>query len=105
MRSSSAPGVDAPGRRRRAAAAVGRDLAFRVADVIVVRAERDVGGLQLRIAAFDDADDVLGELRANDLVVGVDVEGERDAVETKRRQRLLRVGLALQLVVVDAARG
>ena len=102
MRSSSAPGVTTAGRAgssRRLRS--GRDLAFRVADVVVVRAERDVGVLQLRIAALDDADDVLRELRADDLVVGVDVEGQRHAVEPERRQRLPRLGLPLQLVVFD----
>ena len=79
------------------------DLAFRVADVIVVRAERDVAALQLRIAALDHADDVLGELGADDLIVGVHVEGDRRAGTSKRRQLFLRGRLPLQLVVLTGA--
>ena len=64
-------------RRAGPPAAVVADLGFGIADMIVVRAERDIRVLEHRIAAFDDGDDVLRELRADDRVVDVDVEGER----------------------------
>ncbi len=41
-------------------------------------------------------------LRADDLVVGVEVEGQRDVLQRERRQGLLRLGLGLQIRVVLA---
>ena len=71
--------------------------------MIVVRAEQHVGVLQLRIAALDDADDVAGQARLNDVVGGVDVDRDRDVLERDRRQRLLLVGLRLEVGVVQPA--
>ena len=90
---------DAPRRARAARAVVAaRNLAFGVSDVIVVRPERHVRVLQLRIATFDDADDVLGELGAHNLIVRIDVERDRRARDAELRQLLLRGCLAFQLV-------
>ena len=91
-------GGDPAGRSRRTLVA-GRGRAIRVADVIVVGAHGDVGVLQPRIAAFDDADDVVGQLRPDDLVVDVDVEPERHVVQAEGRQRLLGGRFLPQLVV------
>ena len=76
----------AGGTAAESASAAGR---LRIADVIVVRAERDVRVFQLRVRARDDADDVAGELGADDGVVGVDVDRQLDALQRERRQRLL----------------
>ena len=75
------PWCHAPGRRR--TFTVGRQFAVRIADVVVVRTDHDERRFQLRIAAFDDPDHVLSELSPHDLVVGVDMEGQRDALKTK----------------------
>src|SRR5262252_1792197 len=75
------------------------ELTFGVPDVIVVRTQRNVGLLQLWIAALDNGYDVLREPRAHDLIAGVDVERQRHAVETKRRQWFPRVGLLLEVLV------
>src|SRR5262245_44842313 len=77
------------------------NLAPGVADVVVMRAEGHVSVFELRIASLDYADDVARELRANDLVIGVEVECELDAFERERRQRLLLRGFLFQLGVFD----
>ena len=108
MRSFSAPGLTNPdcgGATRRGPLAVDTTSPFGVADVIVVRPERDVRVLQLRIAALDDGDDVLRELRPDHFVVSVEVEGELHAIETERRQRLLRLRPAFELLVLRRVLG
>src|SRR6185436_17285449 len=47
----------------------------------------------------DDADDVVGQTRLNDLVVVVHVDRDRDVRQRDRRQRLLLVGLRLDVGV------
>ncbi len=89
-------GADAPGRLRAPAVA---HRVLRVADVVVVRAERDVGVPQRGIRALDEGDHVLGELGPDDRVVGVDVERERHAGKLEVRQRILRGGLPRERVV------
>src|SRR5262249_54169605 len=66
-----------------------------------MRAEGHVSIFELGISSLDHADDVARELRANDLVIGVEIEGELDAFERERRQRLLLRGLLFQLGVFD----
>ena len=67
-----------------------------IADVVVVGAERDVGVLQLRIRAWNDADDVARQAGPDDVVVGVDVDRDRDALQRKGGQRLLACRRALR---------
>jgi len=85
----------------RADAPAVHNFALRVADMIVVRAERNVRALQRRIAALDDGGDILRETRAHDLIVCVDVERQLHAVEAERRQRILRVRFSFELAVLD----
>lgn len=66
-----------------------------------MRAEERITVLEFRIASFDHAHNVARELRANNLIVGVEVEGELDAFERERRQRLLLRGFIFQLGVFD----
>ena len=84
------------------AARAWRSLA--VAGVIVVSAVQNVGVLQRRVAAFDDADDVAGVAGADDLVVGVDVEGQLDVLEDDRRECLLAGGALFQIGVLELRR-
>src|SRR5262249_57442522 len=51
--------------------------------------------------SINDTDDVARELRAHDLVIGVEIEAEFDAFERKRRERLLLRRLFFQLGVFD----
>jgi hypothetical protein len=64
--------------------------------VIVVRTERNVGVLQLRIRSWNDADDVVGELCADDSVVGVDVDRQRHVLEREGGNRILTCRMRLQ---------
>ena len=64
-----------------------------------MRAEGDIRVLQLRVGALDDSDDIVRELGANDLVIGVDVERNLHARQCEGRQRLLRRSFAFQLLV------
>ena len=91
---------------RRAGAArrvvAGRDFAFGVADVVVVRAERHVGVLQLRIGALRRSPTTFCVSCVRTISYSdVDVERQRHVVEPERRERLPRLGPALQLVVFD----
>ena len=47
--------------------------------MIVMRAESDVGVLELRIAAFDDADDVPRVPGVDDTIAGIEIERQLDA--------------------------
>ena len=91
-------GGDAAGGARRTLVA-GRRRTIRVADVIVVGADRDVGVLQPRVAALDDGDDVVRELGPDDLVVDVDIDRQAHVVQAERWQRLLRRRFPFELVI------
>src|SRR5581483_8113071 len=69
--------------------------------MIVVRTEGDVAVVQLRIGTWDDSDDIVSELCPNDVVVGIEVDSDRDSVEREDGQRFLCVAQAFELRVVD----
>ena len=75
-----------------------------VPGVIVVGAEEHVGVLQLRIGARDDADDVARQAGLDDIVGRVDLDGELHVLQRRRRQRLARIGLRLDVRVVEPRR-
>ena len=79
IRSSVAPSVIRPGERpvRPGPESGLNDLCFGIADVIVVRAECHGRSFSLGSVPSDDADHIASELRAQDPVVRIDVEGER----------------------------
>jgi hypothetical protein len=73
-----------------------------VTNVVVVRAEQDVGVPERGIAALDQADDVAGEASLDDVVGRVHVDGDRDAGQRDIRQRFLFLGGCAERRVVGA---
>src|SRR4030095_9352220 len=67
----------------------------------VMRAEKQISAFELRIGSVNYPDDVAGELRADDLVIGVQVEAELDALEGEGLEWLLLRGLFFSLGVFD----
>src|SRR5262249_5789726 len=72
-----------------------------VTNMVVMGAECDIRALERGVSALHDADDVFQQLEADDLIVGVDIEGNLHAFESKRREWLLGCGAPLQLRVTD----
>src|SRR5439155_3974919 len=55
----------------------------------------------MRVGPLHDADDVVSQLRSNDLVVDVDVERDADAFERERAELVLSLDLVAQGVVTQ----
>src|SRR5205085_8763363 len=64
---------------------IGRSVqrALNIAQMIVMSSECDVRILQLWVAAFDDTDNIASELRADDLIVGGDIECELHTLQSE----------------------
>src|SRR5262245_27339826 len=74
---------------------------LRVADVVVMRTEGHIRVLEFWIAALNDADYIARVLRVNGLIVGVEIECQRDAFQGKNRQILLLLAHCLEIGILE----
>ena len=78
-----------------------RKNALYVPNVVVVRAESDVGVLQLRVGAVNDADNVARVLGVDHLIIGIEVEGQSNAFQREPGQILLLLTHRFEIGVLD----
>src|SRR5262245_52634414 len=68
--------------------------------MVVMASESDIGVLEQRIVPLDDSDNVTRVLRVYNLVVGIQVKRELDALQRKGWQVLLLLTLCFQLGIL-----